>query len=637
MRNWVATKIAVLQRFWFLWFLAFCLSATLLSWNSIVSNLRSQVTQNEPPELGFFGFLDRNLLVIKQRLELTLFPHRFIPSSDIVILSLEYPDRGDFWLDEETKSSLGKHLRDYQGIILTNIEGGRLSRDPSLNSVLENPQFIRGVSFGFGFPSKEGPESFISRNIIEDNRPSAGKLIGILPQDPRYYQSGRSYGLSMLGVDLYSHFIFSFPLFLRGSSHLIPTNVSAAYMRSLDVERVELTDSLSLKFFSESQNESNPITWPVWLPLKFYGTDFLRISSVDQLPLDSDKILIVEIKDQWGSLRNLFQERVSWGTIAATALSNLKLKDALIPSPVGSTVLLILCLLGVFVIVVGSTTRLRTALICVFCALVGLFFADLVLSLGFGFRTHPLEEAFVLLIMAFVGIGTRAALDIEERQMFERALSGYVSEQRLKRLIDGKEKLHLEGREIIVTTMIFDIVGFSKISKEIGPEATFSLIQKIFAQTDPVVFHYGGVIDKQTGDGFLAFFGDEDDAGSESNDKIADASLRACLCALEIQKSLLHSPILTNSKASPFICARIGVNTGRVMIGNAGSELHFNYTVFGESVNFTQRLEAACKPGKVLIGEQTHAYAHEKIVAIPQQISVKGEQNTSVAYELSSK
>ncbi len=60
-----------------------------------------------------------------------------------------------------------------------------------------------------------------------------------------------------------------------------------------------------------------------------------------------------------------------------------------------------------------------------------------------------------------------------------------------------------------------------------------------------------------------------------------------------------------------------------MMIGNAGSPLHFNYTVMGDAVNFTQRLEAACPAGKVLIGVETFQLVSDKFKMELKEIPLK--------------
>ena len=77
---------------------------------------------------------------------------------------------------------------------------------------------------------------------------------------------------------------------------------------------------------------------------------------------------------------------------------------------------------------------------------------------------------------------------------------------------------------------------------------------------------------------------------------------------------------------------RVGINSGSAAIGNAGSKRHFNYTVIGEAVNFTQRLEAACPAGKVLVGRATYELASDHLQFQAMEMKVKNERETQRAY-----
>jgi adenylate cyclase len=231
--------------------------------------------------------------------------------------------------------------------------------------------------------------------------------------------------------------------------------------------------------------------------------------------------------------------------------------------------------------------------------------------------------------LGLTGVATRSIIDFQERSLVERALSGYVSEDRLRRILSGAEKLKLTGRKAHLTTMLVDIAGFSKISHELPPEDVFAFIQKFFGIVDPIIFKHGGTIDKKTGDGLLAFFGDN------SLDP-KTATIEASRAALEMQAVLKETTPeffgLNNSAIN--IQTRIGINAGDMIIGNAGSEKHFNYTVFGEAVNFTQRLEAACPVGSVLLGEEPAKSVEDVFELEPKQISVKNEAGSFLAYQI---
>ncbi len=614
-----------LRRFKSLWALCALLSTALLSFNLLQTSRGFKLTRTESRELGPIGFLDRQTLAFKQEVEEQFFPKRYRVSREVFLIEFNYPNRSDFWFDEKAKHDLARALKNHPGWTILNIDPHRLAADPTLSPILENPKIIRGFSlFGSNEIDVE-KENFVSKNITEHELPNLSRPIEIIPKDKNYYRDDHSYGTSMLGVDLYSHFIYEFPLLVPASKRLVPTNSLSAFMRYRGFEKVEVLSEDRVRL-------DQSLELPRWLPLRFYSQNFLRIDSPEKVDQAKEGILIVEIKDLHSSLLNLKREKVSWSVIAATALSNLLQGHSPLPKPWANVLLLVLCVSGALLIMLASSLKLRTLILVFVLSLFVFVTADFVVSVIFSIRTYPLEEILVLFLFGVVGITTRSIVESDERRIFERALSGYVSEQRLQRLIGGKEVLQLHGREMSLTTMLFDLAGFSKISKTLNPSQTFELIQQVFARTDPIIFKHGGVIDKKTGDGFLAFFGDDDVEGSDPK-RVQGAAKRACLAALEIQSSLTETPIRV---AGQTVGARIGVNSGKMMIGNAGSSLHFNYTVIGDAVNFTQRLEAACPTGGVMVGPGTQQLVHQDFICEAQKISVKGLSDLQEAYLLKS-
>ncbi len=124
-----------------------------------------------------------------------------------------------------------------------------------------------------------------------------------------------------------------------------------------------------------------------------------------------------------------------------------------------------------------------------------------------------------------------------------------------------------------VTIMFTDIVGFTARSQTMSPEATADMLNRHFAHVIAAIEATGGTVDKFMGDGVMAFWGAPD---------IHDTHARAALdAAREIARTATISEIRM----------RIGVHTGAVVAGNVGTRERLNYTILGDAVNVTQRIE----------------------------------------------
>ena len=134
---------------------------------------------------------------------------------------------------------------------------------------------------------------------------------------------------------------------------------------------------------------------------------------------------------------------------------------------------------------------------------------------------------------------------------------------------------------------------------------------------------FGGTISSLMGDGLIAFFGvpqaHEDDPEG------------AVLAALRIQKNVAD---YAQELGQP-LEVRVGINTGRVVLGEMGGEVHSEYTAMGSPVNLAARLQSAAKPGNTLLGESTARMVRYRFqVELVEPLKLKGFEEPVNAYEL---
>jgi class 3 adenylate cyclase/tetratricopeptide (TPR) repeat protein len=157
-------------------------------------------------------------------------------------------------------------------------------------------------------------------------------------------------------------------------------------------------------------------------------------------------------------------------------------------------------------------------------------------------------------------------------------------------------KARMEGERKPVAILFTDIVDSTSIAERLDPEDWRDIITGAHQLVSQVVYRYEGTIAQLLGDGVLAFFGapitHEDDP------------LRAVRAGLEIQEAIqVYQQKI--KQVTPIFKMRVGVNTGLVVVGNIGDDLHMEYQAIGDAVNLAARLQSLAYPGKVLISEST--------------------------------
>lgn len=198
-----------------------------------------------------------------------------------------------------------------------------------------------------------------------------------------------------------------------------------------------------------------------------------------------------------------------------------------------------------------------------------------------------------------VGDLTRAFNDMGEsltqKRRIETAFRRYVSDHVLKQVLDRPDAVALEGEMRDVTVLFVDVRRFTSISEGLGPQGVVRFLNEAFELITARLLDHGGTVDKYTGDAVMAYFG----APIETEDH----AQRAVAAAIAIQRSVRERNQKLEARAQGGIHLGIGISihTGRVVVGNIGSERKMDYTVIGDAVNVASRLEKLSDEGDILI------------------------------------
>lgn len=152
---------------------------------------------------------------------------------------------------------------------------------------------------------------------------------------------------------------------------------------------------------------------------------------------------------------------------------------------------------------------------------------------------------------------------------------------------------HIADSHSDVTVLVADLVGFTTLSIQMGPEQVVRLLSEIFSAFDLLVEEHHLEKIKTIGDAYMAAGGlfAPDAAHVEESAKLA----------LAMQETITR----VNRKYGTSVALRIGICTGPVVAGVIGHN-RFAYDLWGETVNIACRLESAGQPGKIQIAESTH-------------------------------
>ena len=316
--------------------------------------------------------------------------------------------------------------------------------------------------------------------------------------------------------------------------------------------------------------------------------------------------------------------------VHATALDNI-LNGDFLHRPAGSTRAL---LTGLLLLLAGQVfMRRQGAALASLLALVMLAGYLAAVVLVFVELTTWLDVVLPTSGLVLVFAGSQTAQYLTEglakrriRAAFQRYLPPAVVDEVLRVPVD---ELKLGGDRRELTVYFADIVDFTSISERLEPEELVRLLNGYLSEMTGILSGRGATLDKYIGDCIMSFWGAPLD--------VPDAPLEACLAALECRQRLAAMRAGLEARGDPALAARIGINTGPMLVGNMGSESQFSYTVMGDAVNLASRLEGANKHygTGIMLGSRTFELARKGIVARElDSLRVKGRLEPETVYEL---
>jgi class 3 adenylate cyclase len=183
------------------------------------------------------------------------------------------------------------------------------------------------------------------------------------------------------------------------------------------------------------------------------------------------------------------------------------------------------------------------------------------------------------------------------RNIFQKYVPEAIANEILER---GDSDLITLGERRLVTLLNVDMRGYSRMSKKLKSEDVVSVLNHFFMTMGSAILNHNGILDKYLGDGILAVFG--------APAALENPSLDATLAALDMRREMEIFNTFIQDHYGVNLAMGVSINTGEAIMGNIGFESKMEYTVIGDVVNDTFRLQELTRetPNSILASQTTY-------------------------------
>jgi adenylate cyclase len=236
--------------------------------------------------------------------------------------------------------------------------------------------------------------------------------------------------------------------------------------------------------------------------------------------------------------------------------------------------------------------------------------------------TYPI----LAVVGCYIAVTVRGFLSEQaDKARIRRAFGSYMAPELVELVSADPERLKLGGEKRELSILFSDIRGFTTISEQFDPEGLTKLMNRFLTPMTHEILSRRGTVDKYIGDAIMAFWNAPLD--------VADHPREACGAALAMTRLLgplnleLEAEAQAEGRKHIELRAGIGINTGPAVVGNMGSEIRFDYSLLGDSVNLAARCESITKQYGVSILVTESAWEEVRDFALLEAdlVRVKGK------------
>lgn len=191
------------------------------------------------------------------------------------------------------------------------------------------------------------------------------------------------------------------------------------------------------------------------------------------------------------------------------------------------------------------------------------------------------------------------------------------------RFAPGPDRSTSDGEAVrkTVTVLFCDLVGSTAFQEGVDPEAARSAMARYYEMAQAAIEGTGGTVAKFQGDGVMALFGVPEVAEDDAE--------RAVAAGLRLQRDFADIRVFIAERYQVEVGLRVGINTGEVVIADDDAD------IVGDALNTAARLEAACTPGRVLVGEDTWRLTRSNVpYEVLGEVLVKGKAEPIATFQV---
>jgi class 3 adenylate cyclase/tetratricopeptide (TPR) repeat protein len=185
----------------------------------------------------------------------------------------------------------------------------------------------------------------------------------------------------------------------------------------------------------------------------------------------------------------------------------------------------------------------------------------------------------------------------------------------------------MTGERKQVTVLFADLKGSTELIRDLDPEVAQRLLDPALQRMMDAVHRYEGTVNQVLGDGIMALFG--------APVAHEDHAVRACYAALAMQATMRHYAEEVRRSHGLEMQARVGLNSGEVVVRAIGNDLYMDYSAVGQTTHLAARMEQLATPGSIRLTAATLRLA-EGLVQVNAlgQFPVKGLTEPVEVFEL---